>query len=181
MSGCGTTTQTVPSAKTPLTVSAPSRLCPPSDEKPRRILLKSAGDVLVAGHPTGAVLCRYWGYSGRKPEPEDERAHIAPGEGEHGHLIRTLAEARRITRQDVTSYLASELDALPHLPRAAEACDVATGDRSELIIFHYRGGGESRIVVFEQNCDPVANGRIVRAGFGAGHESAGHWWDEALL
>lgn len=121
-------TLTAPSAKTPLSVRASSQLCPPSDATPRRLLLsKAATDVLVPGHPTSAVICRYWGRSGHRPEPEDERARIP--EGEHGHVVYTIAQARRVVRQDVTSYLASELDALrpigPH-----PNCDEVLGGRA---------------------------------------------------
>jgi len=128
-SGCGkAATLTAPSAKTTLSVPASSRLCPPSDATPRPLLLsKTATDVLVPGHPTSALICRYWGRSGSIPEPEDERARIP--EGEHGHAVYTIAQARRVVRQDVTSYLASELDALrpigPH-----PNCDEVLGGRS---------------------------------------------------
>jgi hypothetical protein len=111
-SGCGkAATLTAPSATTPVSVPASSRLCPPSDATPRPLLLsKTATNVLVPEHPASALICHYWGTSGRIPEPEDERARIP--DGEHGHAVYTLAEARRVVRSDVTSYLASELDAL---------------------------------------------------------------------
>jgi hypothetical protein len=180
-SGCGTTaTLTAPSAKTPLAVPASSRLCPPSDAKARPLLLsKTATDVLVPGRPTNALICRYWGWSGRVPEPENARARIP--EGEHGHAVHTIAEARRVVRQDLTSYLASELDALkpigPH-----PHCGEELGGRSELIAFHYRRGGEARVIFYVQGCVAVSNGRTARYGLGMGHGNGEeHWTDEALL
>jgi hypothetical protein len=128
-------TLTAPSAKTPLSVPASARLCPPNDAEPQRLLLgKTATNVLVPGRPSGALICRYWGISGRTLEPEDERARIP--RGEHGHPVHTIAEARRVVRQDVTSYLVGEFDALrpigPH-----PNCDEVLGGRSEMIAFYY--------------------------------------------
>ena len=129
-SGCGkAATLTAPSVKTPLSV--PRILAAMSTERrnaaPPLLLGKTATDVLVPGHPAGALICRYSGRSGRMPEPEDERARIP--EGEHGHAVYHRGEARRVVRQDVTSYLASELDALgpigPH-----SSCDEVLGGRS---------------------------------------------------
>jgi hypothetical protein len=183
-SGCGkAATLTAPSAKTPLSVLASSRLCPPSDATPRSLLLsKTATDVLVPGYPASALICRYWGTSGRIPEPEDERARIP--EGEHGHAVYTIAQARRVVRQDVTSYLASELDALPPLrpnPTGLN-CDEALGGRSELIAFYYRGGSEARVIFYVEGCVAVRNGRTARYGLGMGHGNGEeHWVDEALL
>jgi hypothetical protein len=178
--GCGkSATTTPPSAKTPLSVRASSRLCPPSDAAARPLLSKAATDVLVPGHPTGALICRYWGRSGRKPEPEDERARV--WEGEHGHPVHTIAEARRVVREDVTGYLAGELNALPRIGPHPN-CDEVLGGRSELIIFHYRGGGEARVIFYMEGCVAVGNGRIARYGLGMGHGNGeGHWTDEALL
>jgi hypothetical protein len=135
--------------------------------------------VLVPGHPTSALICRYWGRSGSRPEPEDERARIP--EGEHGHALYTIAEARRVVRQNVTSYLASELDALepigPH-----PNCDEELGGRSDLIVFYYRGGGEARVIFYIRGCVAVGNGRTARYGLGMGHGNGEtHWADEALL
>jgi hypothetical protein len=182
-SGCGkAATLTAPSARTPLSVRASSRLCPASDAAPRRLLLgKTATDELVPGHPASALICRYWGRSGRVPEPEDERARIA--EGEHGHAVHTIAEARRVVRRDVTSHLASELDALPPLrpnPTGLN-CDEALGGRSELIVFFYRGGGEARVIFYVTGCVAVRNGRTARYGLGMGQIGEEHWVDEALL
>ena len=180
-SGCGTAAApTAPSAKTPLSVPASSRLCPSSDAAPRTLLLgKTATDVLVPGHPTSALICRYWGRSGRVAGPGDERARI--GEGEHGHRVATLAGARRVVRQDVTSYLARELDALRPIGAHAN-CDEVLGGRSELIVFHYHGGGEARVIFDVEGCVAVRNGRTARYGLGMGHGTGEeHWVDEALL
>jgi hypothetical protein len=179
--GCGrAATLTAPSAKAPLSVPASSRLCPPSDAKARPLLLsRTATDVLVPGHPTSALICRYWGRSGRIPEPEDDRAGIP--RGEHGHALYTIAEARSVVREDVTRYLASELDALgpigPH-----PNCDEVLGERSELIVFYYRGGGEARVIFYLDGCVAVGNGRTARYGLGMGHGNGeSHWADEELL
>jgi hypothetical protein len=179
--GCGkAATLTPPSATTPLSVAASSRLCPPSDARARPLLLsKTATDVLVPGHPASALICRYWGVLGRIPDPEDERARIP--RGEHGHAVHTIAEARRVVREDVTSYLASELNALgpigPH-----PNCDEVLGGRSELIVFHYRGGGEARVIFYVEGCVAVGNGRTARYGLGMGHGNGeSHWVDEELL
>jgi hypothetical protein len=164
VSGCGGTTPlTPPSGKIPLSVAASARLCPPSDAKPRGLLLtRSATDVLVPGHPTSALICRYWGR-------EDE------------HAVYTIAGARRVLRLDVTSYLASELDALPPIGPHPN-CDEVLGDRSELIVFKYRGHGEARVIFFDRGCVAVANGRTARYGLGMGHgDGETHWNDEALL
>ncbi len=180
-SGCGkAATLTAPSANTPLSVPASSRLCPPSDAAPRPLLLgKTATDVLVPGHPASALVCRYWGRSGRTPEPEDERARVQ--EGEHGHAVHTIAQARRVVRQDVTSHLAGELDALRPVGPDPN-CDEVLGGRSELIVFYYRGGGEARVIFYLEGCVAVRNGRTARYGLGMGHGTGeSHWADEALL
>lgn len=126
------------------------------------------------------MICRYWGRSGRIPEHEDERARIE--EGEHGHAVYTIAEARRVVRQDVTGYLASELNALPPIGPHPN-CDEVLGGRSELIVFHYRGGGEARVMFYVEGCVAVRNGRTARYGLGMGHGNGEepHWVDEALL
>jgi hypothetical protein len=180
-SGCGkAATLTAPSAETPLSVPASSGLCPPSDAAPRPLLLsRTATEVLVPGHPAGALICRYWGRSRPIPEPEDERARIRGGE--HGHPVYSIAEARRVVRQDVTSYVASELDALhPIGPRPH--CDEVLGRRSELIVFYYRGGGQARVIFYLEGCVAVRNGRTARYGLGLGHGNGeSHWLDEELL
>jgi hypothetical protein len=172
-SGCGkAATLTAPSATTPLSVPASSRLCPPNDAAPRPLLLtKTATDILVPGHPTSALICRYWGRSGRRPERADEP----------GYARYTIAEARRLVRQDVTSYLASELDALPPIGPHPN-CDEVLGGRSELIVFHYRGGGQARVIFYVEGCVAVRNGRTARYGLGMGHGNGErHWLDENLL
>ena len=130
---------------------------------------------MVPGHPTGAVVCRYWGRSPLGFAP----GH--PSRGEVGHAEGTLAEARRITRPYVTTYLASELDALPPIGPHPN-CDEELGGRSELFLFHYRGGGEARALITYADCIPVENGRIVRGALGSLHGNGElHWVDEGLL
>ena len=84
-------------------------------------------------------------------------------------------------RQDVTNYLARELDALPSISPHPN-CDEVLGGRSELIVFYYRGGGEARVTFFVEGCVAVGNGRTVRYGLGMGNgKGGGHWTDEGLL
>jgi hypothetical protein len=133
--------------------------------------------VLVPGDPTSALICRYWGRSGENHEPEDLRARVL--HGEHGHAERSLAEARQVVSQHVTRRLAGELDALrPIAPHAN--CDEVLGGRSELFVFRYRGGGETRVLLVLEGCVPAGNGRTVRAGLGLGGGES-HWLDEAML
>jgi hypothetical protein len=180
-SGCGkAATLTAPSAKKPLSVPAPLRLCPPSDALSRPLLLsRTATDVLVPGHPAGALICRYWGASGRVPEREDEGARTRAGE--HGHAEYAIAGARRVVRQDVASYLADELDALGPIGHHPN-CDEVLGGRSELIVFDYRGGGQARVIFYLHGCVAVSNGRTARYGLAMGHGNGErHWTDEELL
>jgi hypothetical protein len=182
-SGCGkAATLTAPSATRPLSVPASSRLCPPSDAVSRPLLLgKTATDVLVPGHPASALICRYWGRSDRVPEQGDERERARIRAGGHGHAEYAIAGARRVVRQDVTSYLAGELDALgpigPH-----PHCDEQLGGRSELIVFYYRGGDQARVIFYLHGCVAVSNGRVARNGLAMGDgKGERHWTDEALL
>src|SRR5271169_4000994 len=182
LAGCGASKASVPpapSTRTPLTVSAPVRLCPASDNDPGRVLSKSAGDVMVPGHPTSAIVCRYWGH----------KLGLPPGRrslGELGHAEGTLAEARRISREDVTAYLAAELDTLPRIGPHPN-CDELLGGRSELFLFRYprdgfRYPGEARVLITYAACVPVENGRIVRGALGSLHGNGElHWVDEGLL
>jgi hypothetical protein len=86
-------------------------------------------------------------------------------------------------RQDVTSYLASELNALPAIsPRAS--CDEELSKRSELIFFYTRGILDARVRIIAAGCIPVSNGKIERAALGnLGHRNGElpNWLDEDLL
>jgi hemin uptake protein HemP len=128
-----------------------------------------SGRVLVPGHPKSAILCRYWG------------ENDLPARSEDRHAAGTLAGALQITRQDVTSYLTSELDALrPISPRAN--CDEILGGRSDLIIFLYHSGTQARVRVTRAGCIPVTNGTITRGALAVEHGNGEvHWPDEALL
>jgi hypothetical protein len=174
--GCGkTTTLTHPSAETPLTVSPSLRPCPASDETPSLVLSSSAGDVLVPGQPTSALICRYWG--GRTSKINGRLTR-----GELGHAAWSLAGARRIVRQDVTSYLASELNALPPISPHAN-CDEELSKRSELIVFYTRGAADARVQIIAAGCIPVSNGQIERSALNLGHGNGElpSWLDEDLL
>ena len=118
--------------------------------------------MLVPDHPTDVLICRYWGFR-------------------EGHTGESLAGARRVLRHDVTSYLASELDALGPVPKVARSCP-QFGGRSELFIFRYPDGGTARVLLIMAGCIPVTNGRVLRDGldlrFRAGEL---HWPDEGLL
>jgi hypothetical protein len=165
VSGCGSAVPRRPSAETPLAVAASMSLCPASDVSPRVLLGHPAGRVLVPGRPASAVLCRYWGGTDSKD----------------GHPTHSLAGALRVSREEVASYLAAEMDALRAVsPRAN--CDEILGGRSELILFRYRGAGEARVRITRAGCVPVTNGRLVREGLGLKHGGGtGHWPDEELL
>jgi len=86
-------------------------------------------------------------------------------------------------RQDVTSYLASELNALPPIsPRAN--CDEEPSKRSELIFFYTRGTIDARVQIIAAACIPVSNGHIERSAlenFAHGNGELPNWLDEDLL
>jgi hypothetical protein len=174
--GCGKTgTLTRPSARTPLTVSASVRACPASDETPSLVLSSSARDVLVPGQPTSALICRYWG--GRTQEINGRLTR-----GELGHAAWSLAGARQVVRQDVTSYLASKLNALPPISPHAN-CDEELSKRSELISFYTRGTIDARVRIIAAACIPVSNGQIERSALNLRHGNGtlANWLDEDLL
>jgi len=51
-----------------------------------------------------------------------------------------------------------------------------------LIVFHYHGTGEARVLIIKVACIPATNGRIVRNALGAAHGNGEtHWFDEELL
>jgi hypothetical protein len=157
----GSSSLTSPSAaRSPLGVSVSDSACPAS---PRLALGSQA--TLVPGHPTGALICRYT--SPRKVG-----------------LPWTLAGALEVMRQDVTTHLASELNALPPFPEnPAPSCPAELlRSRSDLIIFRYRGSADARVQITKAGCIPVTNGRIVRIGIGGLHmDSESHWPDEGRL
>lgn len=157
---CGGSTTSTSSA-VQLVVSTLRHSCPSSDIAPRRVLAKSATRVLVPGHPTGLLICRYTSLEniGR------------PG---------SLAGGLSVVRPDAISRLASEFDALPPLTHGRNC--PTFGGRSELFIFRYQGASTERVLLRMEGCIPVTNGRVVRDGLGlhfAGGEA--HWPDESLL
>ncbi len=117
--------------------------------------------MLVPGHPTAVLICRYTAL-------------------EDLGLRGTSAGALSVVRPDVTDRLAGAFDALPPLVRG-RSCPVF-GGRSELFVFRYTGGRTARVLLRMEGCVPVTNGRVVRDGLGL-HLAAGeaHWPDEGLL
>jgi hypothetical protein len=157
--GCASCGRSAPS--TPLAVSAPRRLCLPRDLALRPVKDTSPTLVLVPGHPTGVLLCRY-------------TSTQAAG------LQGVSAGALSVVRPDVIDRLTSEFDALRPLSRG-RSCP-AFGGRSELFVFRYGGGSTARVLLRMEGCIPVTNGRVVRDGLGL-HLAGGevHWPDEGLL
>lgn len=163
-SGCGTSkTSSVPT-RLVIVGSAPRRACPARDTSPRRVLAPSATTVLVPGHPTSALICRYWGGS------------------EPGHRARTVAEALQVSRQYVISRVAHRLNALPLITsKALIICPLspAGGGRTVLFVFRYRGRQDAT-VLFGGGCGKVTNGRITRDGLPLDNNGE-HWAGEGLL
>jgi hypothetical protein len=131
---------------------------------PRRdlgVLDKSATLVLVPGHPTGLLACRYASF--------DDLG--IPG---------AFGGAVSATRGQAIAHLASEFDALGPLKRGL-SCPVF-GGRSELFMFSYKDARTVRVRLIMHGCIPVTNGRVVREGLGL-HFAGGevHWPDESLL
>jgi hypothetical protein len=160
--GCGGSATSGPlAAQTPPTVPAPRHACPASDAVPRRVLDRSPGPVLVPGHPTAALICRYTGLD-------------TPGL--HGRLAGALA----VVQPTVVGHLSSEFDALPPLARQ-RSCP-AFGGRSELFVFRRAGASTARVLLSMDGCIPVTNGQVVRNGLALSLDrSEAHWPDEGLL
>lgn len=122
---CGGSTASTSRSASPaaLAMSVARHLCPQAlvrvnrDMAPARVLAKSATPVLVPGHPTGLVVCRF----GALDNPG------VPG---------ALAGAVSVAREDAIRRLAGEFDALRPIPRYA-SCPVF-GGRSELFVFAIR-------------------------------------------
>jgi hypothetical protein len=159
--GCGSASgrSRQPSISLSDAVQTPDSRCPPTPSVNRRT---ASLTTLVAGHPTTALICRYV-----RP--------LARGSLAHYHVV----DALRVSRETTVEHMVRKLDALPAYPSHPAPSCPASGDRSDLIIFGYRAGGEARVTITEGACAPVSNGRLVR--FGLGLVGRDHWPDEALL
>jgi len=159
--GCGSASGRSTQSSTSLSdaVQTPDSLCPPTPSVYRRT---SSLTTLVAGHPTTALICRYV-----RP--------LVRGSIAHYHAVGAL----RVSRDTVVDQMVRKLDALPAYPSHPTPSCPTSSDRSDLIIFKYRAGGEARVTIMKGGCSPVSNGRLVR--FGLGLVGGDHWPDEALL
>jgi hypothetical protein len=160
--GCGGQGSTASAKHAPLEIVAHHDRCPRSDAQHESSPDPATAEVLVPAHPTGALICRYWG---------------SHDQGREFHL----AQEGSATSRQAVDRMAQRLNALPPMFRGPHSCPVF-GERSVLIFFHYSHASDDpvRIVVF---ClIPVSNGRIVNEGLG-GLGSVGeiHWPDEGLL
>jgi hypothetical protein len=151
------TTRSASTNGAPLESVAYHRRCPANGRAQASPEMATAR-VLVPAHPTGALICRYWG-------PNDR-----------GHRPGSLAGALHVENANAVDRLAVRLDALPPAP-SHPSCP-AFGGRSDLIFFHYRGAGDDPVRIVREGCVPVSNGRLVRSGLGLPY---GHWPDTGLL
>jgi hypothetical protein len=161
-SGCGAQTRAMSSAsmggsrsatQVPVVHRCPSRPAP-VEASPE----PTSASVLVPAHPTGALICRYWGTN-------ESARHEA-----------TLAGTLPIQQETVLDRLAARLDALPPFPRHSMSCPTF-GGRSDLILFHYRDGRKDPVRITREGCVPVSNGRLLRTGLSLPY---GHWPDDGL-
>ena len=161
-SSCGRQAQATTSASTrhaPLEAVAHHRHCPASDARAEASPELTTASVLVPAHPTGALICRYWGLS----DPGHHEASLA------GTLTANAGVADR---------LAVQLDALPPLAsKPAPSCP-SFGGRSDVIFFHYPRASDDPVRIKREACVPVSNGRLLRTGLSLPYR---HWPDEGLL
>ncbi len=111
-------------------------------------------------HPTGALICRYWGLN------------------DPGHRIARFAGRLTVKSTGVLDHLTARLDALPPFPSNPVPSCPTFGGRSDLIFFHYRHVSDDPVLISRDGCIPVSNGRLVRFGLSLPY---GHWPDEGLL
>jgi hypothetical protein len=136
--------------------------CPPTDARHEASPDPMTAGVLVPTHPTGALICRYWGFhdSGRKA---------------------SFAGARSVTDTTALNRAAAVLDKLPPLYEGSPATSCPElGGRSELIFFHYRRASDDQVRVLKVCRVPVSNGRLAKEAIGIGPTEA-QWPDEGLL
>lgn len=156
--GCGHATSSPKGSS--LAVSAPRQLCPASDLK-QDVLDKAATVVLVPGHPSALLICRY-------------------GSLEQLGLPGALVGALSVVSPAAIDSIATRFDALgPLVP--GRSCP-SFGGRSELFVFRYPNARTVSVRLSMDGCIPVTNGRVVRDGLGL-HVAGGadHWPDQSLL
>lgn len=135
--------------------------CPPRAFGPGALAYYPPG-VLVPGHPTSVLICRY-------------------GSLQDIGLPGDLAGALSVSRSAVTSHLASDFDSLPFRRPQGNCPEV--GERSELFIFRYPNASTARVRLLMTKCILVTNGWVSRKGL-ALHFSWPReirWADEGLL
>jgi hypothetical protein len=161
-SGCGGQSHVKTSAglnRAPLESVAVHYRCPPRDALSKASPDPRTASVLVPPGPSGALICRYWGVEdpGRRPA--------------------ALAGEVPVASAAVLDRLAGKLDALPAFPSPSPSCP-ASGGRSEVIFFHYRGAADDPVRIAVRGCAEVSNGRLVRDGLSLPRSP--HWTDEGL-
>jgi len=162
-SSCGRQAQATTSASTthaPLEAVAHHRHCPASDARAEASPEPTTASVLVPAHPTGALICRYWGLS------------------DSGHREASLAGTLTVHKAVVADHLAIRLDALPPSPSKPVPSCPSFGGRSDVIFFHYHRASDDPVRIKREACVPVSNGRLLRAGLSLPYR---HWPDEGLL
>jgi hypothetical protein len=134
------------------------RHCPINDNQAEASPVPRTASVLVPGHPTSALICRYWGLN------------------DPGHRRAGLAGTLSIDNAVAVDRVALRLDALPPF-HTAPSCPTF-GGRSAVIFFHYRRADDDPVRIKREGCVPVSNGRLLRVGLSLPY---GHWPDEGLL
>ena|SRR5450759_1763739 len=162
LSGCGRASHANASAKHAPTESVVYyERCPARDLRRLSSPEPRTATVLVPPHPTGALVCRYWGLDD-------------PG------YVGTVAASRSVPSVDALDRLAGRLDALPPFPTNPPPSCPADFGRSELIFFHYRGASDDPVHIVPGGCTPVSNGRLTMIGLRLMLGQA-RWPDESLL
>jgi hypothetical protein len=162
-SGCGGqahATSSMATTRVPLETVAHHRRCPASDARLEASPEPATATVLVPAHPTGALICRYWGMS------------------DPGHREASLAGTLTIPDAVVAEHLALRLDALPPFPTDPAPSCPAFGGRSVVIFFHYHRASDDPVRIKREGCVPVSNGRLLRIGLSL---PGRHWPDEGLV
>jgi len=164
LAGCAGTSHARTFGSQPFSVvsAAGPRLCPPRDNTFQPSADPRTATVLVPGHPTGALACRYWGLD------------------DPGHRVATLAGARSVRDAAAVEHLATRLDALPPYPSGPSPRCPDDPGRSELILFEYRHAAADPVHIELGGCTTVTNGRLVRIGLSLPTGNS-HWLDEVLL